>query len=196
MDRLNAAREKLAVAERDEGDLTEAARVVDRDAVQAYEAGAVGEAIADDASDLLARHGFRWSIRFDATRPTKSKRYVEQARWTIVDGATGEEYDARADGGGASDGEDVIAATAISLGAAIGVVRRGFGVPDATMAIDERAGAIRGDLVEQWLAMLRDGAARAGVRTILLVPPNDQRLIDACDGVITVVPTETGSVLR
>lgn len=197
VDRLAAEREKLAAAERDHGDLTELLRVLDRDGVQAYEAAAVGEAIADDASDLLEKHGFRWVIRFDATRPTaKQKRYVEQARWTIVDTATGDEYDARARGGGASDGEEVIAATAVFLGAAIGVVRRGLGVPDATFTLDERTGAIRGELVEQWLAMLRDGAARAKARTVLLVPPNDQKLIDACDGVIIVSPTDSGSIVR
>lgn len=194
VDRIAAEREKLTAAERDHGDLTETLRVLDRDAIQAYEATEVGESIADDATELLQRHGFRWSLRFDATRPTKAKRFVEQARWTIVD-ASGEEYDARARGGGASDGEEVIAATAIFFGAAMGVARAGGGVPDATLSIDERTGAIRGPLVEQWLAMIRDGAARVGARTVLLVPPNDEKLIDACDGVITVTPSDNGSVV-
>jgi hypothetical protein len=191
-------REDLLAAEAEHGDLTEVARVLDRNGLQAYEAAVVGEAIADDATDLLQRHGFDLVLRFDATRPTAAgKRYVEQARWTIHDQRTGKEYDARSRGGGASDGEALVAATAVFLAAAVGVARAGGGVPDATMLLDEAGqGAIRGELVERWAAMIRDGAARAGVRSVLLVPPNDQRLIDTCDGVITVEPSPSGSLVR
>ena len=44
--------------------------------------------------------------------------------------------------------------------------------------------------------MIRDGAARVGISTVLLVPPNDPTLITACDGIVSVTPTGKGSVVE
>lgn len=184
--------EDLDVAERDHGDLTEAIRVLSRDGIQAFEADEIGREIADDATELLQRHDFRWVLTYEPLRGEG----IEQARWMLTELDTGTSYDARHRGGGSSGGQETIVVTAIALAAQAAVVRRGGGVPDAVMTIDETAGAVRGELVEPWLAMLRDGAERAGVKVVLLVPPNDQRLIDACDGVITVTPEGAGSTVR
>lgn len=189
------ARAELDALESDLGDATAFLRSVDKNGLQAYEADAIGTEIADSATELLQAHGFRWLLSYEGQRD-RGEGTVEQARWAITDLDTGTSYDARAKGGGSSGGEEVVVATAIFLAAGAAVKRRGGGVPDATLMIDEMTSAVREPLVVPWLNMLRDGAARSGVRTILLVPPNDQRLIAACDGTIKVRPTDLGSVVE
>jgi hypothetical protein len=181
----------LELAEREHGDLTEALRVLSRDGIQAFEADEIGTEIADDVTDLLQRHGFRWVLRYESLRGE-----IEQARWMLTETDTGVTYEARHRGGGASGGQETIILTTLASATNMAVARRGGGVPDAIGTIDETAGAVRGDLVEPWLAMLRDGADRAGVKIVYLVPPNDQRLIDACDGRIEVRPSGVGSVVE
>ena len=192
---LGEERAALDLMERDLGDLAALLRALDKKGIQAFEADAIGTEIADHATDLLQAHGFRWILTYDPLRES-GKREVEQARWKLVEQDTGLEYDARSTNGGSSGGQEVIVATAIFLAAGAAVVRRGGGVKDATLTIDEMTSAVREPLVESWLAMLRDGAARNGAKLVLLVPPNDARLVGACDGVITVEPTERGSVVR
>lgn len=192
---LEEARRDLEQMERDVGDLAAFVRAVDKKGIQAFEADAIGTEVADHATDLLLAHGFRWIVAYDPLRES-GKREVEQARWKLVEQDTGLEYDARSTNGGSSGGQEVVVATAVFLGAGMAVVRRGGGVKDATLAVDEMTSAVREPLVEPWLAMLRDGAARVGAKCVLLVPPNDARLVGACDGVVTVEPTEDGSVVR
>lgn len=190
-----ADREKVNVLERHLGDLTEAVRVLDKNGTQAFEADAVGNEIAEEASDLLQQHGFRWTLRYDPLRQSTSKTDVEQARWMAYNLDTKEEYEAR-EIGGSSGGEEVVSGGAILFGVHAVVVGRGGGVKDAMLTLDERASAVRGDLVQSWLALLRDGASRVGITTILLVPPDDPQLVAACDGQIAVIPTTEGSEVR
>ena len=188
---LAADREALALAERDEGDLAELVRVLSAKGIQAYEADAIGNEIADVATELLQKHGFRWTLTYAPLRED-----VEQARWMLADLNTGLVFDARSKGGGASGGQGFVAMCAVFWGARAALCRRGGGVPESTATLDEMTGAVREPNVQPWLAMMRDGASRTGAKVLYLVPPNDQRLIDACDGVITVTPSGHGSIVE
>ena len=190
-EQLDMDRVDLELAEREHGDLTEALRVLCRDGIQAFEADEIGSEIADDVTDLLQRHGFPWVLRYESLRDD-----IEQARWMLTETDTGVTYEARHRGGGASGGQESILITTLATAACMAVARRGGGVPDAAMAIDELAGAVREDIVEPWLAMLRDGAERAGMKVVYLVPPNDRKLIEACDGRIEVRPSGVGSLVE
>lgn len=106
---------------------------------------------------------------------------------------TGLSFDARSKGGAASEGQSFIAMTSIFFGARHCLTSRGGGVPDSTITIDEMTGAVREPRVQPWLALVRDGARETGARLVLFVPPNDSRLVDACDGRILVEPTGPGS---
>lgn len=185
---LEADRAALVLAERDEGDLAELARVLSPKGMQAYEADVVGTEIADYATRLLQKHGFRWTLTYEPLRED-----VEQARWKLTDLDTGLSFDARSKGGAASDGQSFVTMTAIFFGARYCVATRGGGVADSTITIDEMTGAVREPRVQPWLALVRDGAEQTGARVVLFVPPNDSRLVSACDGRILVEPTGPGS---
>jgi len=188
---LETDRAALALAERDEGDLAELLRVLSPKGIQAFEADAIGNEIADVATELLQKHGFRWTLTYAPLRED-----VEQARWMLCDLNTGVKFDARSKGGGASGGQGFTAMCAVFWGARAALCRRGGGVPESTVTLDEMTGAVREPNVQPWLAMMRDGAARTGAKVLYLVPPNDQRLVDACDGVITVMPSGMGSIVE
>lgn len=188
---LDADRVALSLAERDEGDLAELLRVLSPKGIQAFEADAIGNEIADVATELLQKHGFRWALTYAPLRED-----VEQARWMLADFTTGMVFDARSKGGGASGGQGFVAMCAVFWGARAALCRRGGGVPESTVTLDEMTGAVREPNVQPWLAMMRDGAARTGAKVLYLVPPNDQRLVDACDGVITVTPSGMGSIVE
>lgn len=181
----------LAIAERTEGDLEELLRVLSPKCIQAFEADVIGIEIADLATELLQRHGFRWALSYSALRGD-----VEQARWMLTDLDTGKSFDARAKGGGASDGQAFIVMTAIFWAAREAVCRRGGGVDDSSVSLDEMAGAVREHNVNRWLSMMRDGLERTRGKSLLFIPPNDAKLIEACDGVVTVRATSRGSVVE
>ena len=181
----------LALAERTEGDLDELLRVLSPKCIQAFEADEIGIEIADLATELLQRHGFRWTMSYSSLRGD-----VEQARWMLTDLDTGKSFDARAKGGGASDGQAFIVMTAIFWAAREAVCRRGGGVDDSSVSLDEMAGAVREHNVNRWLSMMRDGLERTRGKALLFIPPNDAKLIDACDGAVTVRATSRGSVVE
>jgi hypothetical protein len=185
---LEADRAALVLAERDEGDLAELLRVLSPKGMQAYEADVVGTEVADYATRLLQKHGFRWTLTYEPLRDD-----VEQARWKLTDLDTGLSFDARSKGGAASEGQSFVTMTAIFFGARYCVATRGGAVPDSTITIDEMTGAVREPRVQPWLALVRDGAEQTGARVVLFVPPNDSRLVNACDGRILVEPTGPGS---